>query len=282
LIRDSFGCCFDQKPNVRRYLCALSSSPFAVSMHFFRVRAAGLGLLFTVALAPGCQRATYSVKPALAPATAQPVGQAVAPDPKIAALIEPYQQKVTQQMTEVIGTAPVALTKNSGESPLANFVSDIQRQRASAAMGKAVDVGVITNGGLRSNLPAGSITLGNIFELMPFENELVVLDTPGPVMQQLFDYSARLKMAISGATYTVGPDGKPINILIGGRPFNPTQTYTVAISDYLAGGGDNMVFFKTIKPRGTGILLRTSIADHVRQLTKEGKPVEAKVEGRVR
>jgi 2',3'-cyclic-nucleotide 2'-phosphodiesterase (5'-nucleotidase family) len=251
-------------------------------MHFFRVRAAGLGLLFTVALAPACQRATYSAKPALAPATAQPVGQAVAPDPKIAALIEPYQQKVTQQMTEVIGTAPVALTKNSGESSLANFVSDIQRQRASAAMGKAVDVGVITNGGLRSNLPAGSITLGNIFELMPFENELVVLDTPGPVMQQLFDYSARLKMAISGATYTVGPDGKPINILIGGRPFNPTQTYTVAISDYLAGGGDNMVFFKTIKPRGTGILLRTSIADHVRQLTKEGKPVEAKVEGRVR
>jgi 2',3'-cyclic-nucleotide 2'-phosphodiesterase (5'-nucleotidase family) len=174
------------------------------------------------------------------------------------------------------------MAKTPGESALANFVSDIQRQRASAAMGKAIDVGVITNGGLRSSLPAGAITLGAIFELMPFENELVVLDAPGPVMQQLFDYSARLKMAVSGATYTVGPDGKPTNILIGGRPFNPTQTYTVAISDYLAGGGDNMVFFKTIKPRGTGILLRTAIADHIRQLTKEGKALEAKVEGRVR
>jgi 2',3'-cyclic-nucleotide 2'-phosphodiesterase (5'-nucleotidase family) len=103
-------------------------------MHFFRSRAAGLGLLLTVALAPACQRATYSAKPALAPATAQRVGNDVAPDPKIAALIEPYQQKVTQQMTEVIGMAPVALTKSAGESPLANFVSDIQRQRASAAM----------------------------------------------------------------------------------------------------------------------------------------------------
>jgi hypothetical protein len=50
----------------------------------------------------------------------------------------------------------------------------------------------------------------------------------------------------------------------------------------LAGGGDNMVFFKPIKPHGTGILLRTAIADHIRQLTKEGKTVEAKVEGRVR
>ncbi|QIL75724.1 5'-nucleotidase C-terminal domain-containing protein [Hymenobacter sp. HDW8] len=251
-------------------------------MHFLRSRVASLGLFLAVAVTPACQRAAYVAKPALAPTTAQPVGQTLPPDPKIAALIEPYQQKVTQQMAEVIGTAPVALKKNSGESPLANFIADIQRQRASAVMGTPIDVGVITNGGLRAEIPAGPIKLGGIFELMPFENELVVLDAPGSVMQQLFDYSARIKMAISGATYTVGADGKATSILIGGKPLNPASTYTVAISDYLAGGGDNMVFFKTIKPRGTGVLLRNAIADHIRQLTKEGKPVEAKVEGRVR
>ncbi|SMB97258.1 5'-Nucleotidase domain protein [Hymenobacter roseosalivarius DSM 11622] len=251
-------------------------------MHFLRSRVAGLGLLLAVTVAPACQRGPYVAKPTLAPTTAQPVGQTLPPDPKIAALIEPYQQKVTRQMVEVIGTVPVAISKNAGESPLANFVADIQRQRATAVTGKSIDIGVITNGGLRTNIPAGSLTLGGIFELMPFENELVVLDAPGPVMQQLFDYSARSKMAVSGATYAVSADGQPTNILIGGRPFNPAQTYTVAISDYLAGGGDNMVFFKPIKPRGTGVLLRNAIADHIRQLTKEGKPVEAKVEGRVK
>lgn len=256
---------------------------FHLPMHHFRSSLAALSLFAALTLAPACQRAAYVARPTLAPTTAQPVALALTPDPKIAALIEPYQQQVTRQMTEVIGSAPVAITKNAGESPLGNFVADIQRQRAMTATGTAVDVGVITNGGLRTpSLPAGPLTLGAIFELMPFENELVVLEVPGPVMQQFFDYSARIKMAISGATYSVNADGKPSNILIGGRPFNPAQTYTVAISDYLAGGGDNMVFFKTIKPRGTGILLRTAIADHIRQLTKEGKPVMAQVEGRVR
>lgn len=252
-------------------------------MHLLRSRLAALSLLAALALASACQRAAYVARPTLAPTTAQPVAQTLTPDPKIAALIEPYQQQVTRQMTEIIGTVPVAITKNPGESPLGNFVADIQRQRATAATGKAIDVGVITNGGLRTpSIAAGPLTLGGIFELMPFENEMVVLDAPGPVMQQLFDYSARIKMAISGATYSVSADGKPSNIVIGGQPFNLAQTYTVAISDYLAGGGDNMVFFKTIKPRGTGILLRTAIADHIRQLTKAGKPVEAKVEGRVK
>ncbi|WP_324676325.1 5'-nucleotidase C-terminal domain-containing protein [Hymenobacter sp. GOD-10R] len=250
-------------------------------MSFLRSRVAAFGLLAAVVLAPSCQRAVYQAKPQLAPLTAQPVGKAQPEDAKAAAVIEPYRQRVTQQMSEVLGSAPVPLTKNSGESPLANFVADLQRERASTELHQTIDVGVMTNGGLRSSLPAGLITLGSVFELMPFENELVVLDAPGPVMQQLFDYAARIKMALSNVTYTV-EGGKPTNIRIGGQPFNPAKTYTVAISDYLAGGGDNMIFFKALKPRDTGVLLRSAITDRIRQFTKAGQPVTAKVEGRVK
>jgi 2',3'-cyclic-nucleotide 2'-phosphodiesterase (5'-nucleotidase family) len=251
-------------------------------MPFFRFRVARLGLLASVVLASACQPAIYQAKPQLAPVTAQPVGKTQPENAQAAAVIEPYRQRVTQQMGEVLGTAPVPLAKNPGESPLANFVADLQRQRAAAELHQPVDVGVMTNGGLRNSLPAGPITLGSVFELMPFENELVVLDAPGPVMQQLFDYAARLKMALSNVTYTVDATGKPTNIRIGGQPFNPAKTYTVAISDYLAGGGDNMVFFKALKPRDTGVLLRAAIVDRIRQLTKQGQPITAKVEGRVR
>jgi 2',3'-cyclic-nucleotide 2'-phosphodiesterase (5'-nucleotidase family) len=141
----------------------------------------------------------------------------------------------------------------------------------------------MTNGGLRAPLPAGPITTGSVFELMPFENELVVLEVPGEVVRQLFDYAAHLKMAVSGATYTA-TGGKATDIRIGGQQFNPAQDrlYTIAISDYLAGGGDQLTFFKPIKPRGTGVLLRNAITDHIRELTAAGKPVEAKVEGRVK
>ncbi|RSK35508.1 5'-nucleotidase C-terminal domain-containing protein [Hymenobacter metallilatus] len=251
-------------------------------MQFLRSRVAALGLLAAVAVASSCQRGAYVPKAQLAPVTAQPVGSTLADNAQAAATIAPYRQRVTEQMTAVLGQAPAAITKNSGESPLANYVGDIQRVRASRELGKPVDLGVMSNGGLRAPLPAGAVTMGSVFELMPFENELVVLDASGAVVQQLFDYAARIKMAVSGATYTVTADGKPQNILINGQPFDAARTYTIAISDYLAGGGDNMVFFKPIKPRGTGVLLRSAIAEYIQEQTRQGKSIEAKVEGRVK
>jgi 2',3'-cyclic-nucleotide 2'-phosphodiesterase (5'-nucleotidase family) len=109
-----------------------------------------------------------------------------------------------------------------------------------------------------------------------------VYTAPGPVVQQLFDYSAPISMAVSGAVYTVGLDKRAQNILIGGQPFDPAKTYRIAISDYLAGGGDHMDFLKAATLRHTGLLLRTSIIDHIKALTAAGQPVVAKIEGRVK
>ena len=247
----------------------------------FRRPASALALLVLVA---ACQRAPYRATARLAPATARPVARTTADDPAAAALIAPYHDKVTAQMTEVLGTAPAGLLKNPGESPLINFVGDVQRQRAAAALGQPVPLAVITNGGLRAGFAPGPVTLGAVFELMPFENELVVLDAPGEAVQQLFTYAARIKMPISGATYTVTFDGQPADIRIGTQAFDPNQDrlWPIAISDYLASGGDNMAFFKALPQRHTQVLLRTAIADHIRQLTKEGKPVTATIDGRVK
>ena len=253
-------------------------------MQYLSRRLVAAPLLVALALTAGCQRAAYAPTAHFVPVTSQPVAKTQAEDPAIAALIAPYHDKVTAQMTEVLGTAPEALTKSAGESPLSNFVADLQRERAAQVLGQPIPLGVMTNGGLRAGFAAGPVTLGSVFELMPFENELVVLDAPGPVVQQLFDYAAHSKMAVSGATYTITFDGLPKDIRIGGQPFdvNNPRLWSIAISDYLATGGDNMVFFKALVPRHTSVLLRTAIADHVRALTKAGQPVTARVEGRVK
>ena len=248
------------------------------------LRAALTPLLFFLVLATGCQRAAYVPTAHFVPATSQVVGKTQAEDPAIVALIAPYHDQVTAQMTEVLGTAPAALTKGAGENTLSNFVADLQRARASAELRRPIALGVMTNGGLRAGFEAGPVTLGSVFELMPFENELVVLDAPGPVVQQLFDYAAHTKMAVSGATYSITFDGMPKDIRIGDQPFdvNDARTYSIAISDYLATGGDNLSFFKTLTPHHTSVLLRTAIADHIRALTKAGQPVTARIEGRVK
>lgn len=240
-------------------------------------------LAASVLLLSACQRGPLVATAHLPAATSQPVGSALPPDAGAADYIKPFHDQVERQMQVVIGAAPVALDKNSGENPIVNFVADLQRTAASKYFnGQAIDLGVMTNGGMRNALPAGPVTLGNVFELMPFENELLVLDAPGPVVAQLFDFAAPLRMAVSGATYTATPDGHAQNIRIGGQFFNPAKTYSIAISDYLAGGGDHMEFLKAATVRHTGLLLRTVIVDHIRALTAAGQPVTAKVEGRVK
>ncbi len=239
--------------------------------------------LLVLAFAAACQRGPLQATAHLpATSTSQPVGRDIVPDAGAEALIQPYHDQVLAQMQEVLGVAPVALSKNPGENLIVNFVADLQRTAAAQALHQPIALGVMTNGGMRSPLPAGPITLGNVFELMPFENELVVVDAPGPVVQQLFNYAAPVRMAVSGATYTVDAEKHPQNILIGGQPFDPAKTYPIAMSDYLAGGGDNMLFLRGVPERSTGLLLRSAIADHIRALTKAGQPVTAKVEGRVR
>lgn len=252
----------------------------------FKIRGGFAGALVGLALLalPACQRAAYVPMARLAPATSQPVSKTLAEDPAAAALIKPYRDQVASQMAEVLGTAPVALTKGSGESALVNFVGDLQRLEAGRALGKAVDLGLVTTGAVRAPLPAGPITLENVFELMPFENDLVVMELPGETLHQLFVFAALKKLPISGATYAVGADRQPTDIRIGGQPFDPRapRRYTLATSDYLAGGGDNLDAFRGLPFRTTGLRLRNVIAEHIRQLTKAGRPVEARVEGRVK
>jgi 2',3'-cyclic-nucleotide 2'-phosphodiesterase (5'-nucleotidase family) len=238
--------------------------------------------LALVFLLVSCQR-TWQPAAQLRPEARVPVNASVAADVATEAAIVPYRQQVEQRMKEVIGQAPVELKADVIESSLGNFVADLQRSQAAALLGRPIDMGLMTRGGLRYIIPQGNITVGDVFELMPFENELLVLTLSGATVEKLFQFGASKKiLALSNASFTIQND-QPGNIMIGGKPFDKQQTYTLAISDYLANGGDNLFFLKeAIKTEKAGILLRDAIIKHIQQLTAQGKPVEARVEGRVK
>ncbi|MBA9075557.1 5'-nucleotidase C-terminal domain-containing protein [Rufibacter quisquiliarum] len=229
-----------------------------------------------------CQRGLTPTAQLTRP-TNLPVNTQIAPDPTAEKTIAPYQTRVNQTMNEVIGQAPVALEKGVYESALGNFVSDLSRTQTMAVYGKPIDLGGMTNGGLRNPIDQGPITVGDVFELMPFENEMLVLTLSGQTVKEMFDFAARTRiLVLANASYTVR-NGQVESIFIGGKPFDQNKTYTLAISDYLANGGDNMSFLKdALKREQTGLLARDAIMKEIKQRTAQGKPVVAEKDGRVK
>ena len=106
----------------------------------------------------------------------------------------PIKQRVDAKMNVVIGQAAVTMKGHAPESLLSNFSADVYRETASKFLGEEVNMAVVNLGGLRTVVPAGNITIGKVFELMPFENELVIVWLKGDKLNGLLQYFAGISI----------------------------------------------------------------------------------------
>lgn len=97
------------------------------------------------------------------------------PDADAVAILKPYKEKIDNMMYEVIGTSEQKMDKGHPESLLSNLVAEVLRQAAVKVQDKPADMGLVNMGGLRNILPAGDITVGTVYEILPFENSLCVM-----------------------------------------------------------------------------------------------------------
>ncbi|MBC7447227.1 MAG: 5'-nucleotidase C-terminal domain-containing protein [Hymenobacteraceae bacterium] len=226
------------------------------------------GTLLFAACTP---RAYYVTALAPGPVTAsQPVTAAVPTDSAAEQFIRPYRRRVVREMREVIGTSGQAWLKPGKlgtNAPLTVWIAGVLRVEAGRALGQTPDFTVLTNGSVRAGLPQGNITLGNIFEIMPFENELTVLPVPGPVVRQLCDYAGKYNnVAAVGLTWaTDSATTRARDIRVGGQPLDTTRTYSLAINDYLANGGDGMDFLRPLPQTPARRTIRQVLLDYVRR-----------------
>ena len=177
-------------------------------------------------------------------------------DSTILRIISPYQKGIEDLMNEVLTYTLNDLDKGKPQSTIGNFVTDLCLNYSDA------HICVMNNGGLRTNISAGTITRGEIYQLMPFENELVVLKLNKNEYISLLKYIGnRGGEPFSGMTMTINKDGRviknswPVN-------FNEVDHLRMLTSDYLANGGDNMWFLKDKKQIKVGIKLRDAIIDY--------------------
>lgn len=196
-----------------------------------------------------------------------PINNELKNDEEFVKIIEPYKQKLDKEMKQKISYTNVDLTKEGDNSNLGNLLADYTFDGADAwakaNLNKNVDAALINIGGIRTTIGKGDILLKSVFEVMPFENEVIIVKMKGTDLQGLFDYYAKTQMNNPVShLYIETNHGHVTKALIDGKAVKPDQEYYIATSDYLALGGDNMKFFSKGQMISTGIKLRELFIDY--------------------
>jgi len=202
-------------------------------------------------------------------------------DSSMIKMLTPYTDSVNHTMNKVIGFSMRTMMKQQPESILGNFMADCLKKMAEKKFNKKIDVAVVNYGGIRSYLPKGDISIDRVYELMPFDNLIVLLELKGNVLLQLLNQTAEKGgWPVAGITMKI-KEKHAVDILIDNKPLDESATYVVAVSDYLANGGDDCAMLRNIPQLNVGYLFRDALVAYISQYAEEGKPIDIKVENRV-
>ena len=169
--------------------------------------------------------------------------------------LEPHIARAAQKKSQALA---VSLHKRlprqfKAESPLGQFLADLTQLGATRIAQEPVDLALQNGGGIRNELPQGPLTYGHVFEVLPFDNRLALLRMPGQAIIELFsrNLAGSHGVLIPSTGFTVASRCETgllaVDILgPGGKPIDRQRNYTVAVSDFLALGGDA---FGAVLPR---------------------------------
>lgn len=195
-----------------------------------------------------------------------PAAEVVAIGAKAAAIAA----DVKQMKIGIHLATPFELSNNNPESALGNLYTD--------ALLASVDADISmhrTNTMIRANLPAGDLTMGSLYEMSPFDNQITVIELSGSELRQVIALQAderQFRVNFSGMQVRVECADKSTNIamtLTSGQEIADTDSVSIAVADYLALGGDDI--FTSVMPAGgyelqlNAPLARESIADFLQE-----------------
>lgn len=189
----------------------------------------------------------------------------------IDAFIQPYRSRLNAVLDTPLSFAPNHFTKTEGRwnTPLGNLMADLMLDRANAVARirgqKEVEMALHNFGGMRSSISKGPVSERNAYEVMPFENRLVVVGMPGKAIKKMVGFltTASRPHPVSGIEIVLEADGSLKSVRIQGQPIDEERIYYVATSDYLMGGGDRMEFFKDrVSISDTGYKIRNAMVDY--------------------
>lgn len=208
-------------------------------------------------------------------------------DSSIERFITPYRDSIEQDMSKLVTVSLTPIVKGKPESKLTDLVSDLVLNFAADYCKKnklnfVPQASYMNYGGLRASLPEGKITVENIFGLMPFENEVVLLKVTGKAIEEMADRIAgRGGEGVSGLKIGIR-NGKAQTVLIDGKAPDETASYWIVTNDYIANGGDQMAMLsKPLERINTGAKIRDVLITSLREKYRKEGDLNVKEDGRI-
>jgi 2',3'-cyclic-nucleotide 2'-phosphodiesterase (5'-nucleotidase family) len=219
-----------------------------------------------------------------------PVTAAAGEDPAVAQLVAGYQRRLGDKMSEPVGAAAADLeggkdAMRTRETALGDLVADVMREASGA------EVALVNGGTIRAGIPAGPVTVGTIYNVLPFDNWLISFAIAGKELRAALETGvSRIEVRdggfpqVSGLTYSFDPKapaGARIRaVRVGGAPLDESRSYVIATHDFLAAGGNGYTAFAGHDPvyNDSGRWLRDVLAEWWR---RRGS-VSYAVDGRIR
>jgi 5'-nucleotidase/UDP-sugar diphosphatase len=220
----------------------------------------------------------------------------IAPDREVSAMLEPYIQKASESLKEVVGQAAAPfvfgnrLTRYQ-ETALGNLITDANVWYFKTVYNQEIDFAFHNGGNIRAELPQGPITQEQILTILPFENYLYIVSLKGADIIELFNFIGTIPQGAGGfpqfsaeVRYTIdktaGQDNGVIkDFTIGGAPVDPNRIYRFCTNDYILGGGDGYEVMKRAEnPFNTSLLLSYVVVEYIRA---QNGPVSPATDGRL-
>ena len=207
------------------------------------------------------------------------------PDQKATDFLKPYKHQVDSVMGPVVGRSSHYMRAQRPEGDLSNLLSDILVWAAKDYNEKP-DFGLYNMGGVRADMPKGDVTYGDILDIAPFENKISFGTLTGAEVLELFGQMASVGgEGVSSSVRMVIKNGKLESATINSEPIDPAKNYRLTTIDYLLGGTDKLEALKKCRdihaPKEDSNNTRYIIVNYFRYFQKQGKEVDAKIEGRV-
>ncbi|WP_091426787.1 5'-nucleotidase C-terminal domain-containing protein [Formosa sp. Hel1_31_208] len=180
------------------------------------------------------------------------ISDSLASNPDVEAFIKPYREHLNKNLDSVLAYAVDTYSKTDGEynTAIGNMMADAVYEEANYVFnkrtGENIDFVLLNHGGIRAIISKGDVTIRTAYEVMPFENSVVVVKMKGEKVKELLDYLARAKRAhpISKLNVVIDSNGDLKSGVLNGQALDFSKTYNVATNDYLYSGGDRMTFFQ--------------------------------------